>query len=189
MGDWIQVETDDQVQICSLMLQTSRPRHKGHLTHKNLANLLTQTNDDDGSPMFEMELYQDDENSDYDLVLLEYLSLNRNSKGVAAFGNWCLDFGVSPITTKTASQLYAILKAEVQQEMADEGFNFWFVYLDTDTFNSGSLFDQIVQLLFADIAAGNVTAGPDQAVPPYAAFANDNPKSKTLHRFEIQQIK
>jgi hypothetical protein len=189
MGDWIQVETDDQVQICGLMLQSSRPRYKGHLTHKNLANLLTQTNDDDGSDMFQMELYQDDDDSDYDLVLVEYLSLNRNAKGVAAFGNWCLNFGVSPTTSKTASQLYALLKAEIQEEMADEGINFWYVYLDSDAFNSGSLYDQIVQLLFADIAAGNVIVSKDQAVPPYAAFANDNPKSKTLHRFEIQQIK
>ena len=47
-----------------------------------------------------------------------------------------------------------------------------------------------MQLLFADIAAGNVIVSKDQAVPAaYAAFANDNPKSKTLHRFEIQQIK
>lgn len=185
MGVWTQVESDDQIHLCSVMLQSSRPRYKGHLTYKNLANLLAQTNDDDGSPMFEMELYQDDDNSDYDLVLLEYLSLNRNSKGNAAFNNWCLDFGVSPITTKTAAQLYAILKAEVQQEMEDEGFNFWFVYLDTDSFNSGSLFDQIVQLLFADIAAGNVKASQDQPVPPYAAYAHDNPNSKILHRFEI----
>ena len=111
-------------------------RYKGHLTHKNLANLLTQTNDDDGSDMFEMELYQDDDDSDYDLVLVEYLSLNRNTKGVAAFGNWRLNFGVSPTTTKTANQLYALLKAEIQEEMADEGINFWYVYLDSDAFNS-----------------------------------------------------
>jgi hypothetical protein len=189
MGIWTQVESDDQIQLCSLMLQTSRPRYKGHLNHKNLANLLAQTNDDDDSDMFEMYLYQDDDTSDYDLVLVEYLSLNRDGNGDATYNDWCLTFGVSPITTKTPSQLYAILKAEIQQQMNDDGINFWYVYLDTDTFTSGSPFDSIVQLLFSDVKAGNVQTGGDKPVAPYAAYANDNPTSKILHRFEIVQIK
>jgi hypothetical protein len=189
-GIWTEVETDDQIQLCSLMLQSSRPRYNGHLTHKNLKNLLAQVNSDDNvSPMFEMELYQEDDDSDYDLVLVEYLSLDRNSAGTATFNQWCLTFGVSPTTAKTVSQLYAILKAAIKQQMAEEpGIKVGYVYLDTDTFKSGSPFDQIMQLLFDDITAGNVIVSKDYAVEPYGAYANDNPDSKTLHRFEIQQI-
>jgi hypothetical protein len=189
MGIWTQVETDAQIHVCSHMLQTSRTRYKGHLTHKNLAKLLAQTKHEDHSPMFEMYLYQDSITSDYDLVLVAYRTLNRNSSGTPQFDQWCLTFGVSPTTTKTASALYAILKAEVQQQMTEDGITFWYVYLNTDsTFNSVSLFDQIVQSLFADIAAGNVITSNDQPVTPYAAYANDNPNATTLHRFEIQQI-
>jgi hypothetical protein len=193
-GIWTEVETKDQIHICSSYLQSSRTRYKDHLTAKNLKNLLKQTVNDDGVDfMFEMALYQDDDDSDYDLVLVQYLSLGRDEAGTAAFNQWCLTFGVSPTTTKTAAQLYAILKAEIQAEMdEDPDFTFWYVYLDTDKFNSGNLFDQIVQLLFADIVAGKVIVGPDDPVPPYAAFAKDNPGAVAagtkLHRFEIRTI-
>jgi hypothetical protein len=185
MGVWTQVESDDQIQVCSILLQTSRPRYRGHLNFKNLANLLEQTNDDDGSDMFEMYLYQDDDDSDYDLVLVAYLSLKRDATGTATRHHWCLTFGVSPITTKSANQLYQILKAELKAEMANEpNVSFWYVYQDGDTFTSGSLFDQIVQLVFAD---GSVQKGGDQPESTYAAYLNDL-GSKKLHRFEIMSI-
>lgn len=187
MGIWTPVENDDQVQVCSIMLQTSRPRYKGHLNYKNLVNLLEQTNDDDGTDMFEMYLYQDSDTADYDLVLVEYLSLKRDSDGNATKNDWCLTFGLSPITTKTPEALYAILKAEVKQQMADDGITFWYVYLDGDTFNSGSPFDTIVQLLFADVKSASVQASNDQPEPTYAAYQKDNGNA-TLHRFQIMNI-
>jgi hypothetical protein len=191
-GIWTEVDSDDQIHTCSTFLQFARTRYKGSLTKKNLKKLLQQTKKEDQSDMFAMFLYQDDDDSDYDLVLVEYLSLNRNSSGTPQQPGWCLTFGMNPNTTKTATQIYAILKAEIQLQMKDDPSRvFQYVYLDIDsTFTSGSLFDQVVQLLFADVAAGNVTTSGDLPVsPPPGAFANDNPTANTLHRFQIQNIK
>jgi hypothetical protein len=190
MGEWIQVTTDDQVQICSLMLQSSRPQYQGSLTFNNLSNLLAQTNDDDGSDMFEMYLYQDDDTSDYDLVLVEYLSLKRDDGGTATRHHWCLTFGVSPTTKMTVNQLYQLLKEEVQEQMDDEGKDFWYVHLDGETFTSGSQFDQIYQLLLNDIKNGSVRASGEQTESPYAAYQKDFGKeTNLLHRIRLKKNK
>jgi hypothetical protein len=190
MGNWIQVDSDDQIQICSLMLQTSRPRYNGHLTTNNLSNLLAQVNHDPKEhdrTMFKMYLYQDDDASDYDLVLVEYLTLKRNNQGVAQRHHWCLTFGVSSTTKKNAAQLYQLLRAEIQQQMKnDPSLSFWYVYLDNDTFTSKSPFDQIVQLLFAD---KGVQKSGEQREAPYAAYQqNFGAETTWLHRFQIQSI-
>jgi hypothetical protein len=191
MGIWTQVPSGNQslIQQCSQMLQSSRPRYKGHLTYNNLSKLLAQKNRDDKSDMFEMFLYQDDNASPYDMVLVEYLTLKRDGSGKASRHHWCLTYGLSPATAKNANQLYPILKAEVKDQLAHMPGkdSLWFVYLDGDNFNSGSLFDQIFQLLMNDVRAGNVQLSADQAEPTYAQYLADFGKT-TLHRFQIQNV-